>query len=118
MKNLTDDEKILIWLGYHSYERNDKTYYVDETRDMYVSVLCLDRERLFLTEVGDPELDLLVLMKIRQSLFRQRQKFLTELYSLWYDRTDGGQISFCDALLINYQPGDYARAARFLWHKN
>lgn len=114
---MTDNEKILRWLGYRKVDGS----WVNLDLNIYVRVIELDRrDRLFRPAryESDPELDKIICDRVRKCLFSQRKTFLDNLLEMWRGRLNIEGAAFADSWLCCYLPGDYAEAARFLWESH
>lgn len=113
----SDSEKILKWLGYRhtgKFTMGVKpSVWVKSDACVYTRVLDTDRDRLFLPGEypADPQLDYLVLEKVRTLSGNARDQFASNLEDIWWKRSE----TMLALAPLEYLPGDYAEAARFLW---
>lgn len=115
---LTDNEKILTWLGYHEAAHQPGTW-IRNDADIYLRVICVDSERMFLAGKypANPAFDELVRAKVGSGLYSSRARFIDAISLIWAARLEITNAMFSDAWAVAYRPGDCAEAARFLWEK-
>lgn len=100
MMSLSEMKQIVTWLGYEA----DQCVSLHDTLPLF----------------DQPNLDVMVLRKVRESLekdYTQRRQFNTTLGNLLTKKTNQG-ATWLDALTMAYEPGMYVEAARFLWEKS
>lgn len=100
-REASDNEKILKWLGFVPHELEEGC----ENPELWRR----DKEMLYGRKHPDVRLDYLVLEKVRTLDGASQATFANNLQRLWCSRNRAS------GWFIEYLPGDYAEAARFLW---
>ncbi len=117
---MTDNEKILTWLGWRNTgEVNMRNSPVFQHPDIHWKRRIADECQFLLSGPAVTAADdYLVLEKVRDLICSVRWEFERRLNDLWQGRLSlSSRAEAMDALVICYRPGDYAEAARPLWDK-
>ena len=104
----SDSERILKWLDHKTIQKGERRWW----HDRYQRWMLPGCFNFLGTEEcsADPSLDYLVLEKVRQEHLIVRELFHAGLQVMWLERSRDERC--CP---LEYLPGDYAEAARFLW---